>query len=78
LLEVVIRLGYRIIDTQFNAYAQAMTRVQVQEVEERRIATQRQIDALDRMGVKIDGQANAIQDLVSTIREAFLVRGGTR
>jgi hypothetical protein len=78
LLEVVIRLGFHLIDKQFDAYSQAMTRVQTIEVEERRIATKAQVDALTAMASKIDGQTTAIQDLAMTLREAWLTRGGAQ
>ena len=77
LCEVVIRLGFHLIDKQFDAYSAAMTRVQTTEVVERQIATDRTVKALDKVGDKIDRQTTSNQDLASTIREAFLVRGGT-
>lgn len=76
-LEVCIRLGYRVIDRQFDAYSQAMTRVQTTEVEERRIGTDRVVKGLDQVSNKIDTQTTAIQDLSMTMREAWLMRGGT-
>lgn len=78
LLEVIIRLGFHLIDKQFDAYSQAMTRVQTTEVDERRIATKTQVDALDRVSSKIDVQTTAVQDLTMTIREAWLMRGGVQ
>jgi len=85
LLELVIRLGYHVIDRQFDAYSQAMTRVQITEVEERRIGTDRTIKELDGIGAKldhvgekIDQQTSALQELAATIREAFLSRKGSR
>jgi hypothetical protein len=81
LLELVIRLGYHVIDRQFDAYSQAMTRVQTTEVEERRAGVDRTVKELDRIGgkldhvgEKIDSQTAALSDLAATIREAFLVR----
>jgi hypothetical protein len=76
ILEICIRLGYRVIDRQFDAYSQAMTRVQTTEVEERRDGTDRTVKALDKVGDKIDAQTTAVQDLAMTIREAWLMRGG--
>jgi hypothetical protein len=77
ILEICVRLGYRVIDRQFDAYSQAMTRVQTTEVEERRISTDRMVKGLDQVGEKIDTQTTAVQDLTMTIREAWLMRGGT-
>jgi hypothetical protein len=76
ILEVCVRLGYRVIDRQFDAYSQAMTRVQTTEVEERRIAADRTVNGLDKVAGKIDAQTTAVQDLTMTIREAWLMRGG--
>jgi hypothetical protein len=78
LCEVIIRLGFHLIDKQFDAYSAAMTRVQTTEVEERRIATKTQVDALERVSGKIDVQTTAVQDLTMTIREAWLMRGGVQ
>jgi hypothetical protein len=78
LLEVCVRLGYRVIDRQFDAYSQAMTRVQTTEVEERRIGTDRVVKGLDQVSGKLDTQTTAIQDLAMTMREAWLTRGGVQ
>jgi hypothetical protein len=84
-IRVVVPLGVHLIDRQFDAYSQAMTRVQTTEVQERRDGTDRTVKALDKVGEKIDSvggkidsEKTSIQDLASTIREAWLKRGGVQ
>lgn len=78
ILEVVIRLGYRFIDKQQDNYHEAMTRVQVTEVEERRSQHHENLDALREQTKAIVEMAQKLQQNTETVREATLMQASKK
>lgn len=78
ILEVVIRLGYRFIDKQQDNYHEAMTRVQMNEVEERRSQHRENLDALRAQTQAIVEMAQRLQQNTETVREATLMQAAKK